>query len=67
MTLKRRCRGEPQVTLHSSRVDEDPFEKQIHLTYESQTRVSTAQRYGMPQAPGQLQEWITEKPIPYIS
>ena len=47
--------------------DEDPFEKQMRLTYESQVRVSTVQRYGKPQALDQLEEWMQEKPIPYIS
>ena len=32
--------------------DEDPFEKQMRLSYESQVRVSTVQRYGKPQALG---------------
>jgi len=36
-------------------VDEDPFEKQIHLTYESQVRVSTGQRYVKPQTLDQLE------------
>jgi hypothetical protein len=47
--------------------DEDPFEKQMRLSYESQVRASTAQRYGKPQALDQLEEWMKEKPIPYIS
>ena len=32
--------------------DEDPFEKQMRLIYESQVRVSTVQRYGKPQVLG---------------
>ena len=48
-------------------VDEHPFEKQMRLSYESQVRVSTIQRYGKPQVLDQLQEWMKEKPIPYIS
>ena len=32
-----------------------------------QLRVSTAPRYVKPQALDQLEEWIKEKPIPYIS
>jgi len=47
--------------------DEDPFEKQMRLSYESQVRVSTVQRYGKPQALDQLEEWMKEKSIPYIS
>ena len=50
-----------------SRVDEDPFEKQMCLSYESQARASTVRRYGKPQALDQLEEWMKEKPIPYIS
>ena len=54
----------------ASRVDEDPFEKQMRLTHESsaeQLRASTAPRYVKPQALDQLEEWIKENPIPYIS
>ena len=47
--------------------DEDPFEKQMRLSYESQVRASTVQRYGKPQALDQLEEWMKENPIPYIS
>ena len=47
--------------------DEDPFEKQMRLSYESQVRVSTVRRYGKPQALDQLEEWMKEKSIPYIS
>ena len=47
--------------------DEDPFEKEMRLSYESQVRASTVQRYGKPQALDQLEEWMKEKPIPYIS
>jgi hypothetical protein len=42
----------------ASRVDEDPFEKQMRLTNEA--------RYVKPQTLDQLEEWIKEKPIPYI-
>ncbi len=48
-------------------VDEDPFEKQMRLRYESQVRVSTVRRYGKPQVVDQIEEWMKEKPIPYIS
>ena len=48
-------------------VDEDQFEKQMRLSYESQVRVSTVQRYGKSQTLDQLEEWMREKPIPYIS
>ena len=54
----------------TSRVDEDPFEKQIRLTNEvsaQQLRVSIVPRYVKPQTLDQLEEWIKEKPIPYIS
>ncbi len=47
--------------------DEDPFEKQMCLRYELQVRVSTVRRYDKPQALDQLEEWMKEKPIPYIS
>ena len=47
--------------------DEDPFEKQMRLSYESQARASTVRRYGKPQALDQLEEWMKEKSIPYIS
>ncbi len=47
--------------------DEDPLEKQMCLSYESQVRVSTVRRYGKPQTLDQLEEWMKEKPIPYIS
>ncbi len=47
--------------------DEDPFEKQMCLRYESQVRVSTVQRYGKPQTLDQVEEWMKENPIPYIS
>ena len=30
-------------------------------------KASTLQRYGKPQALDQLEEWMKEKPIPYIS
>ena len=46
--------------------DEDPFEKQIRLTYESEVRVSTVRRYEKPQSLDQLEEWMKEKPVPYI-
>ncbi len=47
--------------------DKDPFEQQMRLRYESQVRASTVRRYGKPQALDQLEEWMKEKPIPYIS
>ena len=47
--------------------DEDEFEKQMRLSYESQVRVSTVQRYGKSQVLDQLEEWMKKKPIPYIS
>ena len=50
--------------------DEDTFEKQIRLSNESTTeqlRASTAPRYVKPQALDQLEEWMKENPIPYIS
>ena len=42
--------------------DEDDFEKQMRLSYESQARASTVRRYGKPQALDQL-EWMKEKPL----
>jgi hypothetical protein len=53
-----------------SRVDEDPFEKELCLANETsaeQHRVSTAPRYVKPKALDQLEEWMKEKPIPYMS
>jgi hypothetical protein len=61
MTLEGGASGE------ASRVDEDPFEKQMQLSYETQVRASTLQTYGNPQALDQLEEWIKENPIPSIS
>ncbi len=52
------------------KVDEDPFEKQMCVTNESnveQLRTSTAPRYVKPQDFDQLEEWIKENPIPYMS
>jgi hypothetical protein len=49
-----------------SRVDEDPFEKEIRLTNETsaeEVRVS----YVNPKTLDQMEEWMQEKPIPYIS
>ena len=49
-----------------SRVDEDPFEKEIRLVNETraeEVRVS----YTNPKVLDQLEEWMKEKPIPYIS
>ena len=51
----------------SARVDEDPFEKQMRLDYESQVRVSTVQTSVNPQVLDELEEWIKEKPVPYTS
>jgi hypothetical protein len=48
-----------------SRVDEDTFEKEVHLANETsaeEVRVS----YVNPKALDQLEEWMEEKPIPYI-
>jgi hypothetical protein len=47
--------------------DENPFEKQMCLSYESQVRDSTVRRYDKSQTLDQLQKWMKEKPIPYIS
>ena len=46
-----------------SRVDEDPFEKELCLANETsaeQHRVSTAPRYVKPKALDQLEEWMKE-------
>ena len=54
----------------TSSVDEDPFEKQMRLTNEvsaQQLRTTTSPRYVKPQALDQLEEWIKENPIPYMS
>ena len=48
-----------------SRVDEDPFETEMRLANETsaqEVRVS----YVNPKALDQLEEWMKEKPIPYI-
>ena len=50
--------------------DEDAFEKQMRHSHEATTeqlRASTAPRYVKPQALDQLEEWMKENPIPYIS
>ena len=50
--------------------DEDAFEKQMRLSNEvttEQLRASTEPRYVKPQALDQLEEWMKEKPIPYIT
>ncbi len=62
--------GEGGDSGEGSRVDEDPFEKQILLTndvIEEQVRTSTTQRYVKPQTLDQLEKWIKVKPIPHIS
>ena len=54
-----------EVSGKVSRVDEDPFEKEMRLADETSTeevRVS----YVNPKALDQLEEWMKEKPIPYI-
>ncbi len=53
-----------------SRVDEDPFEKELRLANETiteQHRVSTSPTYVKPKALDQLEEWMKEEPIPYLS
>jgi hypothetical protein len=53
-----------------SRVDEDPFEKELRLANETsaeQHRVSTAPTYCQTKGAHQLEEWMKEKPIPYMS
>ena len=55
------------VSYEGDPADVDLFEKQIRLSYESQVRVSTVRRYGKSQALDQLEEWMKENPIPYIS
>jgi hypothetical protein len=53
-----------------SRVDEDPFEKELCLANETsveQHRVSTAPRYVKPKALDQVEEWMKKKPILYMS
>ncbi len=53
-----------------SRVDEDPFEKELRLANEpsaEQHRVSTTPRDVKPKALDQLEDWMKEKPIPYMS
>jgi hypothetical protein len=50
--------------------DEDTFEKQMclnNMTTTEQLRVSTRPRYVKSQVLDQLEEWMKEKPIPYIS
>ena len=51
-------------------VDKDPFEKELCLANETsaeQHTVSTSPRYVKPKTLDQLEEWMKEKPIPYIS
>jgi hypothetical protein len=55
-----------EVSGEVSRVDEDPFETEMRLANETsaqEVRVS----YVNPKALDQLEEWMKEKPIPYIS
>ena len=59
--------GQGAASGTSSRADEDPFEKQMLLNYESQVRVSTSQTSVKTQTLDQLVEWIKEKPVPYTS
>jgi len=50
--------------------DEDAFEKQMRLSNEAtaeQLRASTVPRYVKSQTLDQLEEWMKEIPIPYIS
>jgi len=50
--------------------DEDTFEKQIRLINEAsaeQLRSLTTPKYVNPQVLDQLEEWMKETPIPYIS
>ena len=50
--------------------DEDAFQKHMRLSNEATTeqlRASTAPRYVKPEALDQLEEWMKEEPIPYIS
>ena len=59
-----------EISGEVSRVDEDPFEKEIRLdneTSEEELRVSTTPRYVKPKELDQLEEWMKETPIPYIS
>ncbi len=56
-----------KLTVFASRVDEDPFEKQMNETSVEQLRASTGPRYVKPQTLDQLEEWIKEKPIPCIA
>ena len=51
---------ESYFTYAGDPADEDPFEKQMCLSYESQVRASTVPRYGKPQALDQLEEWMKE-------
>ena len=59
-----------EVSGEVSRVHEDPFEKELRLANETsaeQHRVSTTPRYVKPKTLDQLEEWMKEKPIPYMS
>ena len=51
-------------------MDEDPFEKEMCLANETRAeelRVSTTPRYVKPKPLDRLEEWMKEKPIPYMS
>ena len=49
----------------SAAAQDDVQEDDVEMTVEG--RASTAPRYVKPQALDQLEEWMKEKPIPYIS
>jgi hypothetical protein len=49
-----------------SRVDEDQFEKEMCLANET-SREAVRVSYVNPKVFDQLEEWMKEKPIPYIS
>jgi hypothetical protein len=49
--------------ISSAAAEDDVQEDDVEM----KVRASTVQRYGNPKALDQLEEWMKEKPIPYIS
>jgi hypothetical protein len=65
-TTRKTTPGSPSRISAGAPPDEDPFEKQMRLRYESEPQAEMVQRYDKSQALDQLEEWMKENPIPYI-